>query len=90
MFVDTIVKTHLVDGAIRLHMGTLEPLEGDRGKLRATPGGVIVTTLPGLLRMREQIDALLKKLEGEGVLRKSETTPAVGSGVNVKSSGVHD
>ena len=75
MFVDTIIKTYLVDGAVRLEMGTLEPVEGEKGKLRPSSGEMIVTTLPGLVRIREQLDTLIGRLEAEGLLRRTEQKP---------------
>jgi hypothetical protein len=69
-FVDEIKRIGLANGAIRIELGILPPVEtGQQPILEAS--GMLVMSLEGFMRSAATIDAFRKQLLDSGVIRQN-------------------
>jgi hypothetical protein len=70
-YIDGFANITLVDGVVRLDCVTLNPPDADN-KVSGKVVGSLHTSLPGLLRMHDQINGLVEKLVEQGVFKRNE------------------
>jgi hypothetical protein len=69
-FVDEIMRIGLANGAIRIELGVLPPVEdGQQPTLEAS--GMLVMSVEGFMRSAATIDAFRKQLLDKGVIRQN-------------------
>ena len=70
-FVDEIRRIGLANGAIRIELGVLPPVEdGQPPVLEVT--GMLVMSVEGFMRSAATIEAFLKQLAEKGVIRRDQ------------------
>ena len=75
-YVDEFKRIGLANGAVRIELGVLPPVEdGQPPVLQAT--GMLVMSLEGFVRSAATIDAFLKQLAEKGLIRREATTAQV-------------
>lgn len=70
-YIDGFANISLLDGVVRLDCVTLSPPDADNNVTGKVVGS-ISTSMPGLVRMHEQINAIINKLVEQGVLQRNE------------------
>ena len=69
-FVAEITRIGLANGAVRIELGVLPPVEdGQQPTLES--GGMLVMSLEGFMRSAATIDAFRKQLLDKGVIRQN-------------------
>lgn len=77
-FVDEFRRIGLANGAIRIELGVLPPVDdGQQGALEST--GMLVMSIEGFMRSAATMQAFLKQLADKGVIRQ-EHSPAQQAG----------
>lgn len=72
-FVDEFKRIGLTNGAVRIELGVLPPVEdGQPPVLQAS--GMLVMSLEGFMRSAATIDAFLKQLAEKGLIRRDAPT----------------
>jgi hypothetical protein len=74
MFIDGIGNFSLSDGVIRFDLVGLE--QGSGEKPAAVKVGGMAMTLPGYLRMVDQMNQIINKMVEQGVLKRNEPPAA--------------
>ena len=70
-FVDEFKRIGLANGAVRIELGVLPPVEdGQQPVLEAA--GMLVMSVEGFVRSAATIDAFLKQLVEKGVIRRDQ------------------
>lgn len=75
-YIDGFANITLVDGVVRLDCVTLNPPNAEQ-KVTGKIVGSINTSLPGLLRMHDQINGLVQQLVDQGVFKRNEKSAEV-------------
>lgn len=70
-YIDGFANISLVDGVVRLDCVTLNPPDAEN-KVTGKVVSSLNTSLPGLLRMHDQINSLVEKLIEQGVFKRNE------------------
>lgn len=70
-YIDGFANISLLDGVVRFDCVTLNPPDADN-KVTGKVVGSISTSLPGIVRMHDQINGLINKLVEQGVLQRNE------------------
>ncbi len=82
IFADSIVNISMAEGVVRFELVTLGAPVGEDKKIPMREVGSIATTLPGFIRMHEQMSKVMEELVKQGVIGKSKTESSnAGSGV---------
>lgn len=82
IFADSIVNISMAEGVVRFELVTLGAPAGEDKKIPMREVGSIATTLPGFIRMHEQMSKVMEELVKQGVIGKSKTESSnAGSGV---------
>jgi hypothetical protein len=71
LYSDGFANISLLDGVVRLDCVTLTPPDAEN-KVNVKVVGSMATSLPGLLRMHDQINGLVQKLVEQGVLQRND------------------
>ena len=69
-FVDEITRIGLANGAIRIELGVLPPVEDGQQPILES-SGMLVMSLEGFMRSAATIDAFRKQLLDKGVIRQN-------------------
>lgn len=69
-FVDQITRIGFANGAIRIELGVVTPVE-DGQQPKVEPSGLLVMSLEGFLRSAATIDAFRKQLLDKGVIQQN-------------------
>lgn len=72
IFADSIVNINMAEGVVRFELVTLGPPVGEDKKIPMREVGSIATSLPGFLRMHEQMSKVIEELVKQGILSKAE------------------
>jgi len=70
IYTDSITRVSMLDSTVRLELATLVPIEGEKDKLRPEVQDTLVTTLPGVLRIYDQLTGLMVRLEEQGLVKR--------------------
>lgn len=73
LFADSIVNIALADGVVRFDFVTLSPVANSKEekKMAATEVAMVATSLPGFIRMHEQITDVMNQLIAQGVITRN-------------------
>ncbi|MEY2700661.1 MAG: hypothetical protein RIQ52_1416 [Pseudomonadota bacterium] len=71
VYADNIANISLVDGVVRFDLITAVPAE-EQGQMHVRHAESVITTLPGFLRIHEQMSNVVNELVQKGVLVRQE------------------
>ena len=69
IYTDGAANISLIDGVVRLDLITLSQVEA--GKAQGRPVGALAMSVPGLVRLHQQLTATLDKMVEKGLVRKN-------------------
>lgn len=72
IYADGVANVTLIDGVVRLNLVSLTQVEREQQKAEVQPVATLAVSLPGLLRMHEQVGRVIDELLKQGVLTKKE------------------
>ena len=84
IYADGVANVTLIDGVVRLNLVSLTQVEKDQQKAQVQPVATLAVSLPGLLRMHEQVGKVIDELLKQGVLTKKDGSAAASSPESVK------
>jgi hypothetical protein len=73
IYADSLLNISLADGVVRFDLVTLSPSAKSKEdkKMLATEVAMVATSLPGFLRMHEQMTDVLNQLIAQGVITRN-------------------
>ncbi len=72
VFADSIVNISMAEGVVRFDLVTFGQPTGEEKKIPMKEVGGIATSLPGFIRMHEQMSKVIEELVKQGVLNKKQ------------------
>lgn len=72
IYADGVANVTLIDGVVRLNLVSLSQVEKEQQKAQVQPVATLAVSLPGLLRVHEQVGKVIDELLKQGVLTKKE------------------
>jgi hypothetical protein len=70
-YFERVSNISITDGVVKFELSTARPdAEGENGAMKLEPSLAMATSLPGLLRMHEQMNHVIAQLVERGVLKK--------------------
>lgn len=81
VYADGLANVTMVDGVVRFELINIVSM--DKGKATLRPVITVATSLPGLLRIHEQLSAVIGKMVQQGVLKKTAPPAPVTNDVAV-------
>lgn len=75
IYADGVANIALIDGIIRFDLVNITKMEKENVNLR--PVAPVAMSVPGLLRMHDQLSQAINKMVEDGILKKNEQAPVV-------------
>ena len=72
IYADGVANVTLIDGVVRLNLVSLTQVEKEKEKAQVQPVATLAVSLPGLLRLNEQVTRVVDELVKQGVLTRKE------------------
>jgi hypothetical protein len=72
-YFERVSNISITDGVVKFELSTTRPdAEGENGSMQLGPSLALATSLPGFLRMHEQMNHVIAQLVERGILKKKD------------------